>query len=199
MRLLVFSDLHCDVAAAELIVRRSAGVDVVIGAGDFAVQRRGLAAVTEVLNAIEQPCVLVAGNSESEVELEEACTGWPTAHVLHGTGVELAGIPFFGLGAAVPVTPFGPWSYDISETEAATLLRDCPPDGVLVSHSPPLGYGDRGSNGESFGSSAVLEAIRRTTPKLVVCGHIHDSWGERSTLGPTLIVNAGPSGAIMEI
>jgi Icc-related predicted phosphoesterase len=199
MRLLAFSDLHRDVAAARSIVERSIDVDVVIGAGDFAVQRRRLADVIDVLRAIEKPCVLVAGNAESEVELGEACAGWPAAHVLHGSGVELGAVRFYGLGGAVPITPFGAWSYDIEESEAAHLLRDCPPGGVLVSHSPPLGHADRGAGGERYGSTAVLAAIRRARPKLVVCGHIHDSWGEESMLGPTRIINAGPVGVVLEI
>ena len=65
MRLLAFSDLHRDVVAAHSLVRRSTDVDVVVGAGDFAVQRQGLLEVIDVLRAIEKPCVLVAGNGSA--------------------------------------------------------------------------------------------------------------------------------------
>ena len=125
MRLLLFSDLHTDLAAAASIVERAAGFDAVVGAGDFAVKRRGLATIIEVLAAIETPTVLVPGNGESAEELSAACRGWPAAHVLHGEGVGIGGVPFFGLGGGVPVTPFGSWSYDFTEDEARDLLAPC--------------------------------------------------------------------------
>ena len=194
MRLLLVSDLHTDLHAATSIAERAPDFDAVVGAGDFAVRRRGLHRIVRVLSAIETPTVLVPGNGESAGELAEACADWPAAHVLHGTGVDIRGVPFFGLGGGVPVTPFGPWSYDFTEDEARELLADCPPGAVLVSHSPPLGHADRDRAGRHIGSVAVLEAIERTRPRLVVCGHIHDSWKVRSRVGDTPVVNAGPAG-----
>ncbi|MDX1578417.1 MAG: metallophosphoesterase family protein [Gemmatimonadota bacterium] len=194
MELLLFSDVHRDLDAARSIVERAPEVDAVVGAGDFAVQRRGLAEVIDILSAIDRPTILVAGNGESPDELRAACEGWKSAHVLHGESVEIDGVSFFGLGAAVPVTPFGDWSYDITEGEAADLLRDCPTGAVLVSHSPPLGHVDRDSSGRHHGSASVLEAVRASEPRLVVCGHIHACWGERSEEDETTIINAGPAG-----
>lgn len=194
MRLLLFSDLHTDLAAAASIVERSAGFDVVVGAGDFAVKRRGLAGIMRVLAAIETPAVLVPGNGESADELSAACREWPAAHVLHREGVDIGGVPFFGLGGGVPVTPFGAWSYDFTEDEARGLLSTCPEGVVLVSHSPPLGHADADGTGRHMGSAAVLETIERTHPRLVVCGHIHGSWGAVSRAGETPVVNAGPGG-----
>lgn len=199
MRLLAFSDLHRDVAAARGIVERSRTVDVVVGAGDYATVRKGLQAVIEVLRAIEVPCVLVPGNSESDEELRQACAGWESAHVLHGGSVFIDAVPFFGLGAAVPVTPFGDWSFDLSEEEAARYLARCPDHSVLVTHSPPLGHVDQDSRGRSLGSRAVVDAVERTRPSLVVCGHIHHSWGKRSTANGTLVLNAGPEGIVLDV
>lgn len=199
MRLLLVSDLHTDLDAAAATVARAADVDVVVGAGDFAVKRRGLQRIIPVLAAIETPTVLVPGNGESFEELREACADWPAAHVLHGTGVEIHGIPFFGLGGGVPVTPFGAWSYDFSEDEACALLASCPPEAVLVTHSPPLGHADVDRAGRHIGSRAVLEAVERTHPRLVVCGHIHDAWGVRSLSGDTPIMNAGPDGVVWHL
>ena len=194
LRLLLVSDLHTDLDAAEAIVERAPGFDVLVGAGDFAVKRRGLGRIIPVLAAIETPTVLVPGNGESAGELADACADWPAARVLHGSGTEIRGIPFFGLGGGVPVTPFGAWSYDFTEDEARALLADCPPAAVLISHSPPLGHADLDRGGRHLGSRSVREAIERTRPRLVACGHVHDSWGVLSRAGDTPIVNAGPEG-----
>lgn len=198
MRLLLSSDIHCDLGAARSLVERSATADVLVCAGDLAVMRTGLRKTVEVLAGARCPTVLVAGNGESYEELADACAEWPSARVLHGSGCEIAGIPFWGLGAAVPVTPFGPWSYDLSEEEAASLLADCPEGGVLVTHSPPLGHVDF-AGGRHLGSRAIVDTIERAWPRLVVCGHIHGCWTEESLVGDTRIVNAGPGGVWVEL
>jgi Icc-related predicted phosphoesterase len=69
---------------------------------------------------------------------------------------------------------------------------------VLVTHSPPLGHVDA-SGGEHLGSKVVLDAIRRATPRLAVCGHIHGCWRQESTEGVTRIVNAGPEGVWVDL
>ena len=104
----------------------------------------------------------MAGNGESAEELQQACAGLgQTLDVLHGTGCEIDGVEFWGVGGAIPVTPFGAWSYDLDDVEASVLLGGTArPGGVLVTHSPPLGHVDR-SGGEHLGSKVVLDAIRK--------------------------------------
>ena len=196
MRLLLFSDLHSDFRRASKLVDLSNAVDIVVGAGDFCVGRRGLEKIIKALAGINKPAVLVPGNSESKDELSDACRGWKRARVLHGTRVTIEDITFFGIGGGVPVTPFGPWSYDFSEDEAAVLLRDCPPGCILISHSPPKGVLDLSSDGRRLGSLAVKKTIEDKQPTLVVCGHIHASAGQRNRLGKTTVINAGPAGMI---
>jgi uncharacterized protein len=194
MNLLLFSDLHADAHAARKLLPLARKADVLVGAGDLGNLRRDVAVCIDVLRAIDKPAVLVPGNNESTDELRDACRGWPSARVLHGEGVTIDGVAFFGLGGGVPVTPFGSWSFDLTEEEAAALLLHCPPNAVLVSHSPPKGAVDRSSRGQSLGSTAVRAAVERLRPVLVVCGHIHGSAGERGMVGPTPVVNAGPGG-----
>jgi Icc-related predicted phosphoesterase len=195
--LLAFSDLHRDLDEARDLVRRSADVDVVIGAGDFASVHKGLEETIDALSAIEKPAVLVPGNNETDEALRAACDGWDRATVLHGQGAEINGVPFFGLGAGVPVTPWD-WSFDLDEEEAAAKLAGCPEGSVLVVHSPPLGHCDASSAGEHLGSTAVLDTIERKQPRLAVCGHIHESWGAESEIGPTAVFNLGPEGRVLE-
>lgn len=198
MKLLLFSDVHCDLAAARTLVQDSAEADVLVCAGDLAVMRNGLQEVVDILAEAACPAVLVPGNGESDAELKQACRGWAGAHVLHGSGCEIDGVSFWGLGGGVPVTPFGAWSFDLSEEDARGLLADAPTGGVLVTHSPPLGHVDE-TGGRHLGSRAVLEAIQRTEPALSVCGHIHSCWRQESSVGSTRTVNAGPAGVWFEL
>jgi Icc-related predicted phosphoesterase len=199
MRIVAFSDLHNDLAQAERLVELASTVDVVIGAGDFCNAHHGLRETLAVLSVINRPAVLVPGNAETDEELREAAAGWTSAIVLHGDGMEIDGVPFFGIGGGIPVTPFGSWSFDFTEDDAALLLADCPAGGILVSHSPPKGAVDVSSRGKSIGSTAVRETIGRASPKLVVCGHIHACGGQMAQIGSTPVLNAGPAGRILTV
>ena len=194
MKLLLFSDLHSDFRIASKLVDLSYDVDVVVGAGDFCNVRRGLKEIIQVLAGINRPTVLVPGNSESDLELMDACRTWDIAHVLHGGQATIDGVSFYGIGGGIPVTPFGSWSYDFTEKEAYDLLNDCPKGGVLVSHSPPKGILDISSDGRSLGSQAIRDTLEQKKPELVVCGHIHGSAGQTKQFNRTTVINAGPYG-----
>ena len=65
---------------------------------------------------------------------------------------------------------------------------------ILVTHGPPLGYGDKvkGIFGTQprAGCENLLRTIKeRVKPKVHICGHIHEDPGLRSD-GHTLFVNA---------
>jgi Icc-related predicted phosphoesterase len=199
MKLLLFSDIHSDFAGTSKLAELSRKVDVVIGAGDFCVARRGLDEIIAALAVIKKPTVLVAGNAESHEELIQACRSWPNAHVLHGSQTTLDDVTFYGIGGGIPITPFGAWSWDFSEEEAKKLLQNLQPGAVLISHSPPKGILDMSSDGRNLGSEALREAIGIKKPKLVVCGHIHGSAGQTARLGSTDVINAGPDGIMWEL
>lgn len=198
MKLLAFSDLHRDLDQAGALVERSADADVVIAAGDFASVHEGLAETIGALRGISTPTILVPGNNETEDALRSACEGWDAATVLHGQGTEIDGTSFYGLGAGVPITPWD-WSFDLDEDQARDRLAGCPEGAVLVVHSPPKGHCDQSSAGDHLGSEAILAAIEEKRPPLAVCGHIHESWGAESEIGPTRVINLGPRGTALEL
>ncbi len=53
--------------------------------------------------------------------------------------------------------------------------------------------------GRHLGSTSVLAAIERKRPALVICGHIHQSWGNEAAIGTTPVINVGPEGRLLEI
>lgn len=198
MKILAFSDIHRDLDRAAGLVRLADGADLVVGAGDFASIHQGLDEMIGALAPIETPGILVPGNNETADALREAAGAWPTATVLHGERIEFGGQGFFGLGGGIPVTPWD-WSFDLEESEAETALEGLRENDVLVVHSPPKGHCDQSADGLQLGSRAVLAAIEDRRPRLAVCGHIHEAWGQRSAVGPTEIVNLGPEGTWFEL
>ena len=199
MKYLCFSDLHCNQDAAKRLVELAQDVDMVIGAGDFANQHRGIMDTIDILSQIQKPSVLVPGNGETVEELLSATANWDSAVVLHGEGCEIQSVAFWGVGGGIPVTPFGDWSYDFDETQAQQMLADCPQDAILVVHSPPIDTVDRDSSGRIRGSESIRKTVLEKSPKLVVCGHIHSDQGKQVQLGDSIILNAGPAGLVIEI
>ena len=191
MKILAFSDLHISRARAADIVAASRVADLVIGAGDFGNMRKGVAEAMGLLAGIETHFVVVPGNNESLDELQAAAP--EGAIVLHGNTVTIDGVTLYGIGGGIPVTPFGAWSWDLSEVDAEELLAGAAGADVMISHSPPKGIADRTATGLSVGSTAVRDAAARVQPKLLVCGHIHDCWGEEGMIGETRVKNLGPT------
>ncbi len=196
MKILAFNDIHTDLAAARRLVETSASVDVVVGAGDYSACHEGLEETIAALSKIGKPTVLVPGNNETDRELRKACRGWRSCHVLHGEGVTIDGIRFFGAGGACE-TPWG-WSFDLTEAEFTRAFAACSAADVLVTHAPPRGIMDRRGS-MHVGSASVLDAIDRIAPRLHACGHAHEFFGEEFTCGAVRVVNAGPDGCVIEI
>jgi uncharacterized protein len=49
-----------------------------------------------------------------------------------------------------------------------------------------------------MGSEAILRTIEKRHPRIAVCGHIHECWGEESRVGETRVLNLGPAGALVD-
>ena len=65
MKILAFSDLHCDLEQAARLSAMSEEADLVVGAGDFASVHSGLGETIDALSGIQTPTVLVPGNNGS--------------------------------------------------------------------------------------------------------------------------------------
>lgn len=199
MKLLLFSDLHADEEAAEQLLEMSDQADLLIGAGDIGNLHRSLHLCVDVLRQCKRPALLVPGNNETTDELRTACRNWPEAIVLHGETVEVAGVRFFGMGGGIPPTPFGSWSFDFTEEEATEMLRLAADCSVWITHSPPYGAADVASSDQHLGSPTLRAHIEKHSPQLVVCGHVHRSAGTEVKIGPTTVINAGPSGILWDL
>lgn len=199
MRILAFSDLHCDRTAAQLVIDTGEKADVVVGAGDFGIRGERSTELLELFDVLSAPLVLVCGNHDSRSALTSFCTKTENIHLLDGSSLTLKGVTFFGLGGEIPSRSTEPWNESMLEEDASAILTTAVEHQVLLTHTPPFGYCDLQRTGVHEGSRAIAEAVTRHQPRLCLCGHIHHAWGSVEQLGQTTVHNIGPEPVWYEV
>jgi len=132
-----------------------------------------------ITQGIVRKVVLIAGNHDFlfQDNPEKARSLIHSAAYLEDSGLEFEGLRIWG-------TPWQPWFYDwafnIRTEEKLKEKFDLIPENtdIVVAHSPPRGILDATRRGEAVGSTSLLERINAIKPKLVVFGHIHESYGQ---------------------
>ena len=158
--------------------------DVFVHAGDLL--RRGsldeLGPVAEWIRSLPHRYkVVVAGNhdwcfarsGEREVALEMLGDG---VIYLQDSSTVIEGAVVYG----APWQPeFGDWAFNLPRGRPLRDKWDRIPDAtdVLITHAPPLGFGDESSVAGRQGCAELLAAVRRARPLLHVFGHIHEDGG----------------------
>ncbi len=199
LKILAFSDLHKNTGLAHEIVQASSQADILIGAGDFGIKGKGAELTLEILQSANIPLVIVSGNHDNVTQMRHLASNWNHVHFLHGHCTTIEGVSFFGLGSEIPRREKEGWSESVSEYNAAQMLNTCPEGSVLITHTPPFGFGDLQADGSHEGSKAILSALKEKRPELNLCGHIHYSWGAVGKYGRTIIQNLGPKPNWFEI
>jgi len=191
MRIACISDLHGSLRGAEKLAE--AGAELLLVCGDitnFGGRAEAERLLQRLMEAVPK-LLAVHGNCDTQGVLEAL---EDLGVSLHGRGVRLGDVGFFGAGGSSR-TPFGTPS-ELGEESIAELLErgyrmlsGCR-SLVLVSHTPPRGVADLTLSGVSAGSEAVRRFVERAEPEFVVCGHIHEAKG-CYTLGRSRVVNSG--------
>jgi uncharacterized protein len=196
MKILVFSDIHGDLAALNRLLDIDA--DWYFAAGDLVSWARGFEKVGPVLQRRGDRMCVLPGNHESETDVGRLCEKYGL-RPFHGQSMALDGVHVAGLGCSNP-TPFNtPGEY--SEAQLAERLApfaNLKPL-VLVCHCPPLQTVlDEAGPNRHFGSRSVREFIERQQPKWFFCGHIHEAEGRQTQIGETRAVNVGKQGYLLD-
>ena len=174
VRLLAVADIHSRTAALRTIQREVGrhAPDAVILAGDLT-NYGDAAEIQRVLDAIPGRVLAIPGNLDVPRAFQAGILK-SHAESLVGDGVEIHGRIIAGLA-----------------DRSGEFARACE---VLVMHEPPRGILDDIGGGRHIGLPEHLEALQRLRPKVVLCGHCHESpgvvtqdaiWVVNCTLGGT--------------
>lgn len=193
MKILVISDVHGKNERLNQLSEIIPTVDVVAICGDLSARSKRPAAIT-FINEIEKiapAIVAVHGNWDRE-ELHHLLVRKGIS--VHGKGIRIGGVGFFGVGGAR--RGLIPMPSDYSDDEMRALLNQGYSDvkdakcRVLVSHMPPYKILDRTFIGLRGGSRIVTSFLDANRVHLCLCGHVHEAWGSYSSRG-FLAVNPG--------
>lgn len=213
LQLLVLGDVHASLDALSLILasveNSGESYDAVVCTGDLGSeilgsrlreqrdQRRRLyaasvTAVFESLGTLGIPVLYVPGNHD-ERSLKSAKNIINVDVLNGGSPYEIGGWIFWGVGGC-PRTP-AEWCYEWDDGGIYSLLaeRDLPRGNrvVLISHSPPFAARcDVSGWGEHLGSQDVKRLVEDRSPRIVVCGHIHEATC-CEVIGQSFVLNAG--------
>jgi len=136
---------------------------------------------------------LVRGNHEIEGFADPALRLLPGCIDDHVIRLEGIPVEFGGWG----------WSREWEEDELRQELHDqywlVPEPRIYISHVPPYGCLDLTADGQRIGHRALRRHLekRKWPQALVLCGHVHESFGH-SERGKTTIVNAACGYALIE-
>ncbi|MGH2688771.1 MAG: metallophosphoesterase family protein [Actinomycetota bacterium] len=147
-------------------------------------------AYRHVRDALPDRVYLILGNVDTPQLASEVAR--PGVEFVDGKIVEIAGqrVGFAGGGLPTPLAIPG----EIPEEDFDAKLEAIGPVDVLCSHVPPdipeLTY-DVLANRHERGSAGLLDYIRRTQPRRVYFGHIHQPLVSSMHVGRTHLLNAG--------
>lgn len=184
MKFVAISDTHCRHNNLKLPKG-----DVLLHAGDITYKGEKSEVVDFLKWFDKQPYkhkIFIAGNHDFffEREKEETIQGLMPKSVtyLKDSGIEINGIRVWGS----PVTPwFYNWAFNRLRGPAiARHWKMVPPDtDVLLTHGPAFGILDCVINQSHVGCKDLMKKIRELKPKVHVCGHIHEAYGQEKKAG----------------
>ncbi len=198
MKLLAFTDVHCNKKAFEDIKNKveTEKPDLLICCGDISVFGSGLDQAGKLLNSFKITTLIIPGNHESEAEIKDLCEKYKNLIDIHAGNYEIGNYLFFGYGT-------GGFSFKDEKLERITKqflkIFDRKKKLIFVTHAPIYKTKLDELWEEHRGCESSRKFIEKTEPILTLCGHFHENEKKRDKIKDSLIINPGKSGMIIKI
>ena len=200
VKVLAVSDLHGDAQLSERLVKKALDNDVklVIIAGDLTIFDKPSPNLIKPFNDAGLKVLIIPGNHDSFSTLYDITLLYDNVKSLHNAYYIKEGVGFFGHHA----TSMGSIAASDSEIEKLLTVNgeklSSLTKKVMVVHEPPINT-KLDNIGYSIGNQGVRSVIENLRPDLVICGHVHERFGQEDVIGDTRIINAGRNGVIPDL
>ncbi len=216
MKFLTFTDIHQDrVALGRLVARaREEDIDFVLCAGDISTFGTGLQVVLKAFNEVGKPFYVIPGNHEEQGTMLSTAVGfYPFCVNVHKSALEVEDFVLLGYGGggfAQEDAGFRSLArdwYGMYNGRKIIFVTHGPPFGLKVDYLADVGEGKLSGGklvggeriGRHVGNKDYRKFIERINPKMVVCGHLHETAGVIEKVGRTVIINPGWEGKVVEV
>jgi uncharacterized protein len=194
MKVLAFSDVHGHKKFIELLIKQAKKhhVELAICAGDFSLFGRFAKNVLADLQTIGIPILLIHGNHEDHLDMQQLCKPYTNIHYIHKNTYDCKGYTFLGyggLGFSSKCEDFHKWSKEHLHTKHT----------FFITHQPPYKTKLDEVDQVSTGNKDFSDFIHIAKPRFAICGHIHEHMGEQEQLDTTTLINPGPLGCIITL
>ena len=179
----------------------SKGMGNILGSGDYLIHAgdcTSMGSKNEITQFLEwfsntdfKHKIFIAGNHdfgfEQQTDIAQEYKDMGVIY-LFDNEVTIDGIKFYGS----PWQPeFHNWAFNLSRgEELAEKWEQIPNDvDILITHGPAYGILDYAPIGGRVGCEELYRKIVEVKPKIHVCGHIHDGYGQK-TMGGIEFLNA---------
>lgn len=153
----------------------------------------------KAIAATRKKCFIIPGNYD--IELSNTAVA---AYNLHEKAEVVGAFKFAGYGSAPIFTPGIPQELTVAfeEKGMGVSLKSTPMDfmlsqkaDVFILHNPPYGTLDKLARYGHCGSQGLREAVDVVNPRLVLSGHVHESYGLLK-VGSTYFLNTSNFGSV---
>jgi Icc-related predicted phosphoesterase len=186
MKIICISDTHNHYHALD--GKLPAG-DILIHAGDLV--RHGT--VDEIQQFVDwysqlphRYKIFVGGNHDGALEHSREQIKIPANLIyLENELIEIEGLRIWGSPVSPPYRSFG---FMWEEPRRYATYQKIPPNcDIIINHSPPFGILDQVEEGQHVGCQILAQRLCELKPKLVICGHIHEGYGQLELDGTTYV------------
>ncbi len=195
MKFLAFTDLHENPKILARLVEeaRPDDVEFVVCCGDASTFGRGLESVFKAFSKLGKPFLFIPGNHEEDSGYEAIVRKYPFVIDLHRQIHTIGKFTFAGYGGGGFAQQDGEFRMLAQEWEEELRGKKL----VLLVHMPP--YKTACDNlGRHVGSKDYRTFVEVMQPVLVLCGHLHETFGTVDKIGKSIVLNPGATGKIIE-
>ncbi|MBU0460529.1 MAG: metallophosphoesterase [Nanoarchaeota archaeon] len=197
MKFLTFVDLHDDKKYLHELVSRAKEDDIgfVICAGDISQFGRGLIPVLKKFDDIGKKFYLIPGNHETDEMLRKVSKEFKNVVNFNQQAFKIDNYIFLG---------YGEGGFALEDAEFRKKAREwySKYNGekiVLVTHGPPYGTKIDLLGERHVGNKDYSKFIQRIKPKLVICGHLHETVNIIDEIEGIKIIHPGWEGMVIEL
>ncbi len=199
MKILAFTDIHGSLSALRRIEKKtkSQNPDLLVCAGDVTIFERGIIGILRRLNKLNKKIVMIHGNHEYDKTFVKLAKMFKNIIFIHKNYFVQDNVMFLGYGGggfALVDKEFE----KIAITKFKQLIKNNQDKKViLVTHAPPYKTRlDKLMQGHC-GNKSIRNFVERNKIDLLICGHLHENFGNEDKIGKTKVINPGLFGKIL--